>query len=66
MGVNMDAVNMLLDFMEKRLDRVKWSNISSPARTVVCKNYVVVLSAQFFKTSLILKHLNTKSKQTEM
>lgn len=53
MGVNMDAVNMLLDFMEKRLDRVKWSNISSPACTVVCKNYVVVLSTQFFKTSLI-------------
>lgn len=23
MGVNMDAVNMLLDFMEKRLDRVR-------------------------------------------
>lgn len=23
MGVNMDAVNMLLEFMEKRLDRVR-------------------------------------------
>jgi hypothetical protein len=24
MGVNMDAVNMLLEYMEKRLDRVSW------------------------------------------
>lgn len=66
MGVNMDAVNMLLDFMEKRLDRVNWSNISSPARTIVCKSYVVALSVQFFKSSLILNNLNTKSKQAKM
>lgn len=28
MGVNMDAVNMLLEFMEKRLDRVSQHSIS--------------------------------------